>query len=114
MYIQPYEPQEMTFGSQSLSGFAAPACTPETSSAADGIASPWSEELPGIDDAAGALNDTPFGSLGIGNMLASLTGMMQQLAQMMQSLLGRMGGETGGTQCGNGGCTQGPVVPRRE
>lgn len=115
MYIQPYEPQEMSFASPSISGFGATPCSPEeTPLATDGIASPWTDEIPGLNDAAGALNDAPFGGLGMGSMLANLTGMMQQLTQMMQALLGRMGGQNTGSQCGNGGCAQGSPVPRRE
>jgi len=117
MYIQPYEPQEMTFGPSTLSGYgAAPSCAPsEAPFAGDGVAAePWTQEMPGIGDAASALNDAPFGSLGIGNMLASLTGMMQQLTQMMQSLLGRMGGPVGNqAQCGGGACTQASQAAQR-
>lgn len=102
MYIQPYEP--------AFTG-AAPACTPETpAQSGDPITTlPWTDQLPELGDAAGALNDAPLGSLGIGSMLTNLTGMMQQLVQMMQSLLGRMNGETGNPRsCNDGGCTQGP------
>ena len=105
MYIQPYEPQEMPFGPAPLSGYGTQAqgCMP----------SEFPYALDGIDDASGALNDAPFGALGMGNMLSSLAGMMQQLASMLQSLLGRMSGESGTTShCGNG-CTQGPPQMRR-
>ncbi|MGH7737685.1 MAG: hypothetical protein ACREMP_07440 [Candidatus Tyrphobacter sp.] len=110
MYIQPYEPQESSFGSQAISGLPTPACmSQETPLGSDAIAAPWSQEVPGLSDGAGALGDAPFGALGLGGMLSSLTGMMQQLAQMMQALVGRLGGEPGS----GGGCTQGMPVPQR-
>lgn len=104
MYIQPYEPQEM-FGTPALPGYGASgasgACAPHGPPNDDAITTlPWTQEMPELGDAAGALNDAPFGSLGIGSMLSNLTGMMQQLVSMMQSLLGKMEG--------GGGCTQGP------
>lgn len=112
MYIQPYEPQEMNFGAPALTGYGTPPACPPATSGDDAITTlPWTQGLPELGDAAGALNDAPFGSLGIGAMLSSLTGMMQQLVQMMQSLVGRMGGEASNPGSGNaGGCTQGPRV----
>ncbi len=117
MYIQPYEPQDVTFGSSPLTGYAPQTCAPqETPFQGDGVSSmmPWSSAVPGVGDAVSALNDAPLG-MGIGGMLSNLTGMMQQLVQMMQSLLGRMGNEFGGgMQCERpGGCTQGPIRAQR-
>ncbi len=113
MYIQPYEPQEVPFTPSTRPAYGAgTSCTaPDASFGDDGVATmlPWTE-----GDAAGALNDGPFGSLGLAGMLSNLTGMMSQLAQMMQSLLGRIGGDAGdASHCGSGGCTQGRV-PMRE
>ncbi|HEY9085065.1 MAG TPA: hypothetical protein VIN40_03875 [Candidatus Tyrphobacter sp.] len=112
MYIQPYQLPEFGAGTSSTSGYGAPGeagMLPEMPFESDGVRStlPWTQDVPGLTDGAGSLQDAPFGSLGIGGMLSSLTGMMQQLVQIMQSLLGRMGnGGIPGERFG--GCTQPP------
>jgi hypothetical protein len=90
MYIQPYEPQQTAFAPPSLSDtnnaqFCSASAMPLGT---DGIAGalPWNQNC--STNTEGALNDAPFGSLGMGGILTSLTGMMQQLLQMMQSLFG--------------------------
>lgn len=127
MYIQPYEPpQELGLGS-SPTGYTAPGQTfaplevPYGGADSVGRSLPWTESMPGLTDGSGALQDGPFGSLGLGGMLESLAAMMQQLAQMMQSLIARMGngnplgggafGHTG--EFGHTGCTQGLPQPGR-
>lgn len=108
MYIQPYETQDTLYGPAASQEFGAlAACAPARASiAGDGVSStmPWTQEIPELGDAAGALEDAPFGALGLGPMLSNLTGMMQQLVQMMQTLVARMGGEQPGTT--QGGCTR--------
>ncbi len=106
MYVQPYEPQDTTFGASGLGGYGASqiGAPGEVPMPGDGVSSmlPWSETMPGFSDGASALNDGPFGALGLGSMLTNLTGMMQQLVQMMQSLLGH----------GNSSCTHDPHARR--
>jgi hypothetical protein len=112
MYIQPYEPQEATYGSRAPAGSpATQACTQdEAPLGSDGVTTtPWRDGSNATGDAAGAFSDAPFGLGGLGAMLTSLTSMLQQIAQMMQSLLGRANADpTGQSQSQNAanGCTQ--------
>jgi hypothetical protein len=92
MYIQPYEPQEYGFGTTSFDGYSIPEGPISPGITADSIAPAmsWTNQIPGMTDAAGSLEDAPFGQFGLGPMLQNLTGMMQQILQMMQSLVGRL------------------------
>lgn len=102
MYIQPYEPQEYGFGATSFDGYSTPETTFNPASDGDSIApaQSWLQNIPGITDASESLEDAPFGQFGLGAMLQNLTGMMQQIAQMMQSLVGRL--NDNGQNDGNG------------
>jgi hypothetical protein len=108
MYVQPYEPRDVSFGPGAFGSYPTAATTPAES---DSVADPWNDEPAQFGDAEGALEDGPLGQLGIGVMLQNLTGMMQQLAQMMQSLLGRVGGNAGNGP-GSGHGLFGHVSPR--
>lgn len=108
MYIQPYEPQEFGFPSSTLNENGSPETPAARLPAGDTIApANWMEPMAGIEDASGALEDAPFGQIGVGSMLQNLTGMMQQILQMMQSLIGRAG------EADAGGCTQGTLPQDR-
>jgi hypothetical protein len=93
MYIQPYEPRDLSLGASSFGGYSAASAA--TAGESDAIDRSWTDTLPEFGDAEAALDDAPLGEFGLGPMLQNLTGMMQQLVQMMQSLLGRM---TGGSE----------------
>ena len=108
MYIQPYEPQQGSFTSAPFGrrSFGEALQQPDMSSpdpllGSDGVTQspPWSQMLSDAGDPAGALADGPL-SFGLGGMLSSLTSMMQQLAQMIQTLVERAsgGGEPGAQQ----------------
>ncbi len=67
MYIQPYEPQDYGFGTTTLDGYSPPQSTLMEEVESDRIApgGSWTRAIPGITDAAAALEDAPFGQFGL-------------------------------------------------